>query len=164
MGEVVLARVDSRLIHGQVATNIVNSTGANAIFVADDGTAHDEFTKSITISAGERTGQKVRVLKEEGAVRYWNDRQYDKYKVFFLTKTIEKVFNIIKAGVPIKRLNIGGLPKKKNLTEIIPQVSINEEELQMLEELRDQYNVEVFFQAIPSSKKISLEEAAGYFK
>ena len=47
MGKVVLARVDSRLIHGQVATNVSKSVGANALFVADDVSAHDEFTKNI---------------------------------------------------------------------------------------------------------------------
>ncbi len=71
MGKVVIARVDARLIHGQVMTNLSKSAGANAIFVADDAAAHDEFTKNIILGAGGRTGLKVRVLKEEGAVRYW---------------------------------------------------------------------------------------------
>ncbi len=33
MGKVVIARVDARLIHGQVMTNLSKSAGANAIFV-----------------------------------------------------------------------------------------------------------------------------------
>ena len=79
MGKVVLARVDARLIHGQVMTSLSKSAGATAIFVADDPAAHDPFTKNIILGAGSRTGLKVRVLKEDGAVRYWNDRQYDDY-------------------------------------------------------------------------------------
>ena len=79
MGKVVLARVDARLIHGQVMTSLSKSAGATAIFVADDPSAHDPFTKNIILGAGSRTGLKVRVLKEDGAVRYWNDRQYDDY-------------------------------------------------------------------------------------
>ena len=64
MGKVVLARVDSRLIHGQVATNVSKSVGANALFVADDVSAHDEFTKNIILGAASRTGYKIRVLKK----------------------------------------------------------------------------------------------------
>ncbi|MHA6646801.1 PTS system mannose/fructose/N-acetylgalactosamine-transporter subunit IIB [Aerococcus urinae] len=164
MGEVVLARVDARLIHGQVSTNLVNSTGANAIFVADDPSAHDDFAKNVIISAGGRTGQKIRVLKEEGSVRYWNDRQYDNYKVLFMTKTIEAVYKIIKEGVPIKKLNIGGLPQRPGLTPIIKEVAINQEQYDMLKELRDDYDVEVYFQAIPSSTRVELKDVANKFE
>lgn len=164
MGKVVIARVDARLIHGQVMTSLSKSAGANAIFVADNPTAHDEFTKNIILGAGSRTGMKVRVLKEDGAVRYWNDRQYDNYNVILLTKTIEVMADIIKAGVPIKELNLGGIPQKPELTPIIKEVSINREQLEILKDLRDNYGVEVYFQAIPSSKKVSLVDAEKEFK
>jgi len=164
MGKVVIARVDARLIHGQVMTSLSKSAGANAIFVADNPTAHDEFTKNIILGAGSRTGMKVRVLKEDGAVRYWNDRQYDNYNVILLTKTIEVMADIIKAGVPIKELNLGGIPQKPELTPIIKEVSINKEQLEILKDLRDNYGVEVYFQAIPSSKKVSLADAEKEFK
>ena len=95
MGKVVLARVDARLIHGQVMTSLSKSAGATAIFVADDPAAHDPFTKNIILGAGSRTGLKVRVLKEDGAVRYWNDRQYDDYHVILLTKSSEVMADII---------------------------------------------------------------------
>ena len=55
MGKVVLARVDARLIHGQVMTSLSKSAGATAIFVADDPSAHDPFTKNIILGAGSRT-------------------------------------------------------------------------------------------------------------
>jgi len=164
MGKVVIARVDARLIHGQVMTSLSKSAGANAIFVADNPTAHDEFTKNIILGAGSRTGMKVRVLKEDGAVRYWNDRQYDNYNVILLTKTIEVMADIIKAGVPIKELNLGGIPQKPELTPIIKEVSINREQLEILKDLRDNFGVEVYFQAIPSSKKVSLADAEKEFK
>ena len=96
MGKVVLARVDARLIHGQVMTGLSKSAGATAIFVADNAAAHDPFTKNIILQAGSRTGLKVRVLKEDGAVRYWKDRAYDDYHVILLTKSIEVMAEIIR--------------------------------------------------------------------
>ena len=47
MGEIVLARIDDRLIHGQVMTAWLQFTGGNHIVIVDDATAGDEFTKSI---------------------------------------------------------------------------------------------------------------------
>ena len=163
MGIVVLARVDTRLIHGQVMTSLSKSAGATAIFVADNPSAHDEFTKNILLGAGSRTGLKVRVLKEDGAVRYWNDRQYDNYNVILLTKTIEVMAEIIRSGVPVKNLNLGGIPQRPGLTPVIKEVSITKEQLEILKDLRDNYGVNVYFQAIPSSKKVSLAEAEKLF-
>ena len=56
MGQVVLARVDSRLIHGQVMTTLSKSAGATAIFVADNTSAKDDFIKSVILGSGSRTG------------------------------------------------------------------------------------------------------------
>lgn len=40
---IVLARIDDRLIHGQVMTSWLNYTGANRIIIIDDETANDTF-------------------------------------------------------------------------------------------------------------------------
>lgn len=159
MGKVVLARVDARLIHGQVMTSLSKSAGATAIFVSDDAAANDPFTKNIILGAGSRTGLKVRVLKEDGAVRYWNDREYDNYNVILLTKSISVMAEIIKGGVPVKELNLGGIPLKPGLTSIIKEVAINKEQHALLQELECNYGVNVYFQAIPSSRKVTLSEA-----
>lgn len=163
MGKVVLARVDARLIHGQVMTSLTKSAGATAIFVADDATANDPFTKNIILGAGSRTGLKVRVLKQEGSIRYWNDRQYDDFNVILLTKSIEAMAEIIRGGVPIKELNLGGLPLKPNLKSVIKEVSIDKDQLDTLVDLRDNFGVNVYFQAIPSSRKVSLADAEKMF-
>lgn len=159
MGKVVLARVDSRLIHGQVATNVSKAAGANAIFVADDVSANDDFTKNIIIGAGAQTGHKIRVLKEDGAVRYWNDRQYDDFKVILIAKSIEIMHKILKAGVPVAELNIGGLPQTPGTTKIINEVAINKQQLALLIDIRDSLGIDVYFQATPSLKKVSLDDA-----
>lgn len=164
MGKVVLARVDARLIHGQVMTGLSKSAGATAIFVADNAAAHDPFTKNIILQAGSRTGLKVRVLKEDGAVRYWKDRAYDDYHVILLTKSIEVMAEIIRGGVPVRELNLGGIPQKPELTSIIKEVAINKEQLKLLQELQSEYDIDIYFQAIPSSRRVSLKEAAKLFE
>lgn len=166
MGKIVLARVDARLIHGQVMTSLSKSAGANAIFVADNAAANDPFMKNIILGAGSRTGLKVRVLKEDGAVRYWNDRQYDDYNVILLTKTIPVMAGIIKGGVPIKELNLGGIPAKTgpDAKSLIKEVSITKEELDLLVELNEKYGVEVYAQALPSLRRVTLKEATKLFE
>jgi hypothetical protein len=36
MGKITFARVDSRLIHGQIVTKWAKSSGANTIYIIDD--------------------------------------------------------------------------------------------------------------------------------
>ena len=70
---------------------------------------------------------------------------------------------IIRSGVPVKNLNLGGIPQRPGLTPVIKEVSITKEQLEILKDLRDNYGVNVYFQAIPSSKKVSLAEAEKLF-
>ena len=52
MGKVNLARVDERLIHGQVMITLSQRNGVNSIFVVDDVVAKDPFMKDLYKSAG----------------------------------------------------------------------------------------------------------------
>ena len=45
MSKIVLTRVDSRLIHGQVVTKWLQQSGANEILVVSDELEQDEFYK-----------------------------------------------------------------------------------------------------------------------
>ena len=65
MGAVNLARVDERLIHGQVMLTLSQRDGVNSIFVVDDVVAKDKFMKDLYKCAVSRTGQKTSVMTEE---------------------------------------------------------------------------------------------------
>ena len=45
MSEITLARIDDRLVHGQVMQVWTKGKGTNSAYVIDDATANDEFMK-----------------------------------------------------------------------------------------------------------------------
>ncbi len=47
MPNILLTRIDNRLIHGQVATQWSKVVGANLLLVANDAVADDEFRQSL---------------------------------------------------------------------------------------------------------------------
>ncbi len=47
MSEIVLTRIDDRLIHGQVMTAWVKKTRANQILIVDEEVAKDDFMSEI---------------------------------------------------------------------------------------------------------------------
>lgn len=164
MGKICLARVDERLVHGQVMTNLSKSAGANAIFIVDDETAKDEFMKMIFVSAGGRTGLSVKVLSVEEASKYWNESKFENFNVILLTKTIEAVDQLVKNGVEIKALNVAGIAKKPGTEYVIKAVGITREQGEILRCLNRDYGIDIYFQTVPSSPSVSLEEGLKVFK
>ena len=165
MGKVALARVDERLVHGQVMTNLSKSAGANAIFIVDDEVAKDDFMKMIFVNSGSRTGLSVKILAVADAISYWKDKEFENFSAILLTKNITTVYELVSNGVPIKELNLGGIAKRPTTTAIIPQVAIDKAMADKLKEMHDTYQVaDIYCQATPSLKKVGLDETLKAFK
>lgn len=164
MGKVSLARIDERLIHGQVMTNLSKKSGANSIFIVDDVVAKDAFMTSIFKSAGSRTGLKVKILTLSDAIKEWNENKFEDNSCILLTRTIKTMYELVKGGCVIEELNLGGIAKKPGTTSIINAVAITADECAMLVELRDIYGVKnIYFQSIPSNKAVDLKSAEKKF-
>lgn len=158
MGEVVLARIDDRLIHGQVMTKWSKGMGTNALFVVDNATAGDPFMKDIYMMSTANSGMNIKVFSNDEVVEYWNSTNFEKNKAIILFKTIAAVKEVIDKGLPIKRLNLGGIAKKSDSKFVIPNVAVKKEDFDILKEIEDK-GIEVFFQVVPDSKSVSLKDA-----
>ncbi len=166
MGQINLARVDERLIHGQVMITLSQRSGVNSIFVVDDVVAMDKFMREIYMSAGSRTGQKTIVTTMDRMKSYWHDYNLKDYNCILLTKSVKSMYELVKDGVEIKELNIGGVAEKDSSKDIrvTKAVYINQEDAEMLKEMHQKYGVEnIYFQQTPSSEKHSLKEVLGKF-
>ena len=75
MAKIELARVDFRLIHGQIITRWRKVIAINKIIVIDDILAADEFMTKVYASAAP-SDITVKVYTEEKALRLWNKNQY----------------------------------------------------------------------------------------
>lgn len=158
MGEIVLARIDDRLIHGQVMTKWSKGMGTNALFVVDNATAKDPFMKDIYMMSTANSGMKIKVFSNDEVVDYWNTKNFEKNKAILLFKKIADVKEVIEKGLPIKKLNLGGIAKTKDSKFVIPNVAIKPEDFEVLKEIEGK-EIEVFFQIVPDSKSVSLKDA-----
>jgi len=158
MGEVVLARVDDRLIHGQVMTKWSKGMNTNALFVVDNATAKDPFMKDIYMMSTGNSGMTIKVFSIDEVVEYWNKTNFENYRALVLFKTIAAVKEVIDRGLPVKRMNLGGLAKGKDSKFVLPNVAIKRGDFDVLKEIESK-NIEVFFQVVPDSKSVSLKDA-----
>lgn len=160
MGVVNLARVDERLIHGQVMLTLSQKSGVNSIFVVDDVVAKDKFMKDLYRSAGSRTGKKTIVMTTDKCKYYWDEFKFKEYNCIIVTKTIDTVYELVKYGIPMADINIGGIAQKDPSKDLLVTKSVytNKEDALKLKELKDDYGVEnIYFQATPAASSTSLE-------
>lgn len=166
MGVVNLARVDERLIHGQVMVTLSQKSGVNSIFVVDDVVAKDKFMRDLYKSAGSRTGQKTIVITPEKAKFYWDEYQFKDYSCILITKTVGVMYDLVAHGLPINELNIGGIAQKNPETDLFvtKSVYLNKGDAEKLKEMNQKYGVEdIYFQATPSAPKSTLKEVLTKF-
>lgn len=158
MAEINLARVDDRLIHGQVMQVWSKGKGTNAIFVIDDDTAADDFMKEIYESTQSTGGMKIKVFSSDEIVDEWNKNQFGDYKLLLVYKKIAYVKKSVDGGIPLPFVDVGGVAIKKDSVRIIPSVGLTKDDAELLKAIEDK-GIEVFFQNVPSSEKVSLSAA-----
>lgn len=166
MGQVNLARVDERLIHGQVMVTLSQKSGVNSIFVVDEVVAKDKFMRELYKSAGGRTGQKTIVVTPEKAKFYWDEYEFKDYNCILIAKTVGAIYDLVKHGIPMKELNIGGIAQKNPETDILvtKSVYLNKADAEKLKDLNENYGVEdIYFQATPSAPKSTLKDVLKQF-
>ncbi|MGY3725566.1 PTS system, mannose-specific IIB component [Granulicatella balaenopterae] len=166
MGIVNLARVDERLIHGQVMVTLSQKNGVNSIFVVDDVVAKDKFMRELYKNAGSRTGQKTIVITEEKAKFYWDEYEFKDYNCILIAKTVKTIYDLVVHGVPMKELNIGGIAQKDPEKDIFATKSVylNKEDAERLKDLHENYGVEdIYFQATPSAPRTELKDILAKF-
>ncbi|WP_297183171.1 PTS sugar transporter subunit IIB [uncultured Enorma sp.] len=136
MENIVLTRVDDRLVHGQVMTSWVKATGANKIMVVDDGVAEDELMK--TVLKGVVPSQvKLGIFSVAKAVDRMVKGFKDTDKVIMLVKTPETVWRMQEAGVDFKTLNIGGMGIRSDRTTLYQNIAASESERAAIKSLID---------------------------
>jgi len=152
MGQIVLARIDDRLIHGQVMTAWVQFTGGNRIVIVDDETAADEFTKSIMELSVPRGIQLDILDVEQGAETLQNIPSGD--KVIILAKGPETYLSLIKKGVKIEQVIIGGMGSRKERSKFYKNISATDEERDIFRQIVV-HGVKLTIHIIPDEKSVS---------
>lgn len=150
---IVLARIDDRLIHGQVMTSWVNVLGANKIVVIDDVTARDGFlTMAIKALVPSNLTAVVCTMEEcEEVLKGQGDRD----RIILLAKTPEPFVYLKEHGILLDEINIGGMGIKKGRRTIYKNISASEEELLMLWSLV-QGGARVFIQMVAENPRVEL--------
>ena len=157
MRNVVLARVDDRLIHGEVVSVWTPSLGANCILVVDDGVAADEFNCRVLKSLAP-AGVKVFVTTVEKAKASLMKEGRPGEKIIVLAKTPITFDVLVDAGLPFKEVNLGGMGIRGERKPFIKNVAASPKEVDAIDDMCKR-GVHVFYQLVPEQAVIEVGEA-----
>lgn len=157
MPNVTFARVDHRLIHGQVITKWSKIANAQKILIVDDMLGQDSFMVDIYKMAAP-SGIEVDIMTaEEAGAAFKNDTLGD-MNIFALYKSIAMARKAYDAGFKLNELQLGGVPAEAGRKIVFQAVALNDDDVADITHLHDE-GVEVTLQVVPEEAKMSFDEA-----
>jgi PTS system N-acetylgalactosamine-specific IIB component/PTS system mannose-specific IIB component len=149
-----VARIDERLVHGQVAYSWSVAYDVNAIMVVDDVCAKDEMQKML-INMAVPKGKKSLIFTTDEAILYFKDGKDRNEKIFIVVKSPNTYLSLVKGGVKLKSINVGGMYFKPGKKQLSKTVYVDEDDIKTFKEI-ESLGVESEMRTSPSDKSINL--------
>ena len=147
-----LWRIDDRLIHGQVATRWTKETNVNRIIVVNDQVEKDK-TRTTMLKQAVPPGVSAHVVSVDKMIRVYNNPEYASDKVMLLFTNPTDALELVRRGVPIQSINIGGMAYKEGRVMLDMSVSVDEKDIAAFKEL-DSHGIELEVRKVASDKKV----------
>ena len=149
-----LVRIDDRLIHGQVATRWTKETKVSRIIVISDEVAADNVRKTLLTQVAP-PGVTAHVVDVAKAVRVWNNPKYANDRVMLLFTNPTDVLRVVREGVDITSVNIGGMAFRQGKTQVNNAVSVDEKDIAAFRELADR-GIELEVRKVSSDNRLKM--------
>lgn len=120
----VLARVDTRLLHGQVATAWTKTTNPTRIIVVSDSVASDDLRKKM-IEEAAPPGVKANVVPVDKMIAIAKDPRFGATRAMLLFETPQDALRAIEGGVQLNTINLGSMAHSKGKVALTKAVSMD---------------------------------------
>ncbi|MDR0297944.1 MAG: PTS sugar transporter subunit IIB [Streptococcaceae bacterium] len=147
-----LVRIDTRLLHGQVATAWTPDSKADRIIVVSDNVAKDTMRKTL-IEQAAPPGVRANVVPIKKFVEVAKDPRFGGTHAFLLFETPQDALAIVEA-VPglIKSINVGSMAHSTGKTMLNNVLSVNKDDVATFDKMRD-LGVQFDVRKVPNDKK-----------
>lgn len=155
MPNIILARIDNRLLHGQVATQWTKAIGANLILVANDEVAGNKMRQGLMDMAAPNGVD----------TRYWTiqktidtiHKAADRQKIFIIIESPEDALRLVEGGVPIKKVNVGNMHMSEGKRQVASVVAVDNNDINAFKALRE-HGIELEIRKVPTEATESVEK------
>ncbi|EMB9642523.1 PTS mannose transporter subunit IIAB [Enterobacter cloacae subsp. cloacae] len=154
-----LARIDDRLIHGQVATRWTKETNVQRIIVVSDEVAADTVRKTLLTQVAP-PGVTAHVVDVAKMIRVYNNPKYAGERVMLLFTNPTDVERIVEGGVKITSVNIGGMAFRQGKTQVNNAISVDAKDIEAFNKLNAR-GIELEARKVSTDPKLKMMDLIG---
>ncbi|MGL4452756.1 MAG: mannose/fructose/sorbose PTS transporter subunit IIA [Sarcina sp.] len=155
--EYVLARIDSRLLHGQVATAWTKAVKPTRIIIVSDEVTKDELRKNL-IKEASPPGVKVHVIPLSQMVKLAKDDQhFGGERAMLLFENPQYVLKAVEEGVPLKTVNVGSMAHSVGKVQPSKVLAFNQNDIDTFRKL-ESLGIEFDVRKVPNDSRANLNE------
>jgi len=155
MPNILLTRIDNRLVHGQVGITWTTTLGANLLVVVDDQAANEPLQQQLMEVTAQSSGAGIRFYTVQRTIDIIH-KAADRQKIFIICKTPEVVRQLVDGGVPIQDVNVGNMHFTDGKKQLTKKVYVDDKDLDDLRYIQSK-GVNVFIQDTPGDTKTSIK-------
>ena len=153
--DIVLARIDTRLLHGQVATSWTKATKPDRIIVVSDAVSKDELRKSMVMEA-EPPGVKAHVVPVWKMKEILEDPRFGATRAMLLFEKPQDVLQLIELGGKLDNVNIGSMSYSEGKVNLTTAISMGKNDVETIEKLREN-GINFDVRKVPADKRENLD-------
>lgn len=132
--KIAFARIDTRLLHGQVATTVTKMVNPDRIIVCSDAVAADDLRKSM-IEQAAPPGVKAHVVPIWKIIEVSKDPRFGDTKAMLLFETPQDLLRALEGGVDIKEVNLGSMAHSLGKVVVTNAVAMDADDVECLEKI-----------------------------
>lgn len=150
----VLTRIDDRLIHGQVMTSWIKNRKAKQVVIVDDAVAADDYMIDV-LEMAIPEDIAIGIFTKEDAVTFFS-QGLDEPTILLVKEP--GVLNYLKdAGIDIDEVDVGGMGAREDRSVLYKNISTSRQENEEFRKLVDK-GVNVYIQVMPQNKPTDIRE------
>jgi PTS system mannose-specific IIB component len=150
---IVLARIDSRLVHGQVLEAWVPYVNADCIVVANDEVAGASFQRMV-MQAAVPSSLKLIIGTLEETVSILSSTDLLKKRVLLLFARSEDALKVCELGVTYPKLNLGNMHSSQGKDRYTCTIALDQQDIETLQ-LVEERGVTIVSQCVPADREQS---------
>lgn len=155
MPNILLTRIDNRLLHGQVAVTWSHHVKANLILICNDEVAEDKIQQSLMDMACPPSMQ-TRYFSIDKTIQIIH-KASPKQMIALIVRNPQDVWRLVEGGVPIDKVNIGNMHFSEGKEQVTSTVSLDESDKDAFRKLT-QHGVKCTIQRVPSEKAVEIQK------
>lgn len=148
---ILLTRIDNRLVHGQVGVTWTSTLGANLLVVVDDDVAQDDIQQKLMSMTADTYGFGIRFFSIEKTLRVIG-KASPQQKIFLICRTPSTVRQLIEGGVRLSDVNVGNMHFSTGKKQISHKVYVDKQDLEDLHFIKNSHAT-LFIQDVPGDPK-----------